>query len=375
VVYIVPTFKWTDATTTQSLDITRQGNGLRVWLERPWFSSGNGELLGVVIFRDDAHFTDIPKHLVPLVTQWGRDPLWDTVLPKKKTRVADFPARVADEIVSLREFEDHNPTNVRVIGHRVHWDEVRSLWYCDIELDPGQSYMPFVRLALVRYQPNALSQAKISKVVQADFSQVLPRRRASFQRNDAVVSFKLRGMVPSHGPMKCESQDITPGLFPVPSTETGRNKVELVLQTRDPAIDSDLAWSDQQILGSSLVTPKSGRLITPLDTSIFAEPAERVGETATVSSRLGTSIDLSTSLNIPGMVVDPGMGVNLDLFEPPIWQTEVTIPDTGGKPARIAVREYERYYTDHTTTEKLAGKNRIRRVVEERLVFTAFFDV
>ncbi len=38
--------------------------------------------------------------------------------------------------------------------------------------------MPFVRLALVRYQPNALAAAQLSTVVLADFAQLLPRRRA-----------------------------------------------------------------------------------------------------------------------------------------------------------------------------------------------------
>ena len=39
-----------------------------------------------------------------------------------------------------------------------------------------------------------------------------------------------------------------------PPAETGRNKVELVLQTRDPAIDSDLAWRDERVLASGLGT-------------------------------------------------------------------------------------------------------------------------
>ncbi len=379
VVYIVPTFKWSDTKAAQSLDVTRQGNGLRVWLERPWFSSGNGELLGVIILNDKGRFTDIPEHLVPLVTQWGRDPLWDTVVPKNATRVSDFPARVADEVVPLQEYADPNPTMVHVVGHRVHWDKERALWYCDIELDPGRSYMPFVRLALVRYQPNALDKAKISKVVLADFSQVLPRRRASFQRNNAVVTFKIHGMVPSSGPIKLSTESEYLGISFIPpfgqTGETGRNKVELVLQSRDPAIDSDLAWSDQQTLASSLVEPASGRQLSPLEAPIFATPAVRARDTATVANRLGASIDLSASVSLPGSIVDAGIAINPDLFDPPIWQTNVTIPDTGGKPARIAVREYERYYTDRTIPENRGGAIRRRRVVEERLVFTAFFDL
>ena len=79
--------------------VTRYGNGLRVWLDRPWFSSGDGELLGVVIFKDGGRFTDIPKEFQPLVTQWGVDPFWDSSLPKTLTRVSDFSARV---LITLR---------------------------------------------------------------------------------------------------------------------------------------------------------------------------------------------------------------------------------------------------------------------------------
>ena len=192
VVYTVPTFRWAETAGTGSLDTTRLGNGLRVWLERPWFSSGNGELLGVVILGENAAFTDIPASLVPLVTQWGLDPLWDTTLPKFRSRIEDFPARVTAEAVSLRESAS---TMVQVVGHRVQWNPDRRLWYCDIELDPGATYMPFIRLAFVRYQPNALDGAKISKVVLGEFAQVLPRRRSTFKRNRRAVDL----CSPRHG--------------------------------------------------------------------------------------------------------------------------------------------------------------------------------
>jgi len=39
------------------------------------------------------------------------------------------------------------------------------------------------------------------------------------------------------------------------------------------------------------------------------------------------------------------------------------------------VREYERYYTDSTVPEQRAGAVRQRRVVEERLVYSAVFDL
>ena len=63
------------------------------------------------------------------------------------------------------------------------------------------------------------------------------------------------------------------------------------------------------------------------------------------------------------------------IYDPALWQTTVTLPNTGGKPARVAVREFKRYYTDRTIPEVRAGATRQRRVVEERLVYTAFFNL
>ncbi len=375
VVYTVPTFRWSAKAGSNSLDTTRLGNGLRVWLERPWFSSGNGELLGVVILGENRPFTDIPSALVPLVTQWGLDPLWETVLPKHRTRISDFPARVASEAVALREFPT---TTVQVIGHRVNWDASRKLWYCDIELDPGRTYMPFVRLALVRYQPNALPAAKISKVVLADFAQVLPRRRGVFKRSATNLAFTLHGSVPDHGPMKfpvdSEYQDIS---FVPPfgsEGESGRNKVELVLQTRDPAVDSDLAWSDVRVLGSSLVpaSPAPGGGVTP------ATLPTPIPTATTVAAGVGSAVDLGPAHAVTHSPVGGALaaGVSIgSLLDPAVWKTTVTLPNVGGKPARVVVREFERYYTDRTVPEVRGGATRRRRVVEERLVYTAFFDL
>ncbi len=402
VVYVVPTFRWLDTPGSSSLDTTRLGNGVRVWLERPWFSSGNGELLGVVILGNDRPFTDITAPLVPLVTQWGLDPLWDTALPKHRTKATDFLRRVADEPVALRELP---ATTVHVVGHRVYWDDDRHLWYCDIELDPGASYMPFVRLALVRYQPNSLPEAKISKVALADFSQMLPRRRAVFQRNASVVSFRLHGTVPQHGPMMFGAdldsayQDISFPPLPGQQGETGRNKVELVLQTRDVAIDSDLAWSDLAIVGSMIVAPAGvglGTAPTTIDPRLTAPAPRRTAGAAgratassvdirairadtpvSVRDALGRRLDFSSSVDLGGVsgelsIADTVIGPVVD---PAIWETTVTLPNVGGKPARLVVREYERYYTDRTVPEQRAGATRRRRVVEERLVYTAFFNL
>ena len=229
--------------------------------------------------------------------------------------------------------------------------------------------MPFVRLAIVRYQPHALDAARISKVVLTDFAQILPRRRAVFTRNGAQVSVSLRGNVPAHGPMQfpldSEYQDISFIPLPGQATETGRNKVELVLQVRDATLDTDLAWRDAAILGSNLVQPSSMVQLSTHESE--AQPVPRAAARR-ARSPLGQLLHLGPAIDL-GVL---GIG---ELFDPTVWQTTVNVPNTGEAPARAVVREFERYYTDVPIPEVRAGATRRRRVVEERLVYTAFFDL
>jgi hypothetical protein len=75
------------------------------------------------------------------------------------------------------------------VPHEVLYSAERDLWYCDIDLDVGAAW-PFVRLALARWQPNAIVAAdppgtpgdtpiSLSPVVVADIVQVAPQRVAT----------------------------------------------------------------------------------------------------------------------------------------------------------------------------------------------------
>lgn len=49
VLYLVPTFRWSQQRSGSAVTRTRLGGGLRAYLRRPWYSSGDDELLGVVL--------------------------------------------------------------------------------------------------------------------------------------------------------------------------------------------------------------------------------------------------------------------------------------------------------------------------------------
>lgn len=400
VLYTLPTFRWQHGSGKDGSQIvTRIGNGLRVWLDRPWFSSGDGELLGVVLLSDGGKFAGMDDRLTPYVTQWGQDPFWDTAMPRSGIRAQDFPARVADEATSLLEMAGRT---VHVVGHRVHWHEERRLWYCDIELDPGRAYMPFVRLALVRYQPHALAGARISKVVMAEFAQVLPRRQVQLKTDADGTSLALYGIVPTHGPTRWSSDepqyaaDRVPG--PQGRSETGRNRVQLVLQVRDPAIDSDLGWSDDRVLASGVLQP----VVAPPPIHVVvqppapAEPPTPIPDPGPfqIEDRLGRVVNLERVVELGGRIPDlqieagavgsrVGGPIRVDVerflpllpIDPLVWQTPVHLPALGNRIARLVVREFERYYTGEIEVELIGKQAYRRRSVEQRLVFTAFLDL
>jgi hypothetical protein len=209
--YVLPSFGWSQGTDGSWTVSRRSGGGLRVYLDRPWFSSGEGELLAAVLRGNapppGAAFDgwEMPDSLKGFVTQWGKDPIWSAAaLPSQAMPLVEsFTNAVAvgteltlDELsntVSLTGAPLIPLTPFTAVGHKVGYDadHGRKLWYCDIEMNMGSAYFPFVRLALARYQPQSLPDAHLSRVVLADFIQLLPDRSASITF-DSIDTTSLR---------------------------------------------------------------------------------------------------------------------------------------------------------------------------------------
>ena len=172
--YLIPAWNWVTQASTSSPSSSRVGNVLRVYLGRPWFASGIGELLGVVVASPPLG-TVLPAGLQPFVSGFGSDPVFATG-PVGTAKVSDFPL-ATHKGTALRLEEQAGALGwVDVAGHEIAWDEERRLWFADISIGAGQSYFPFVKLALVRYQPASLAGIELSRVAQVDFIQLTPNR-------------------------------------------------------------------------------------------------------------------------------------------------------------------------------------------------------
>ena len=267
---VVPTYGWTGPTLVNSAEIqsTRSPSALRVWLDRPWFSSGIGELLGVVTWpqaegglsgnavkrRPDraaaateakhretkshhhetksehhasadvdatrrhvteihhgrtasehaaklrAHLSGLPPAPIPdpishYVSDWGLDPVFGSAqnLPSAHLNLESFTAAsVLGNTIPLEELPN---TMVNVAGHPVTYDPVSDRWYAEIVIDFGGAYSPMVRLALVRYQPNSILSAEISRVAVIDVHALEQGRTVTLYRQErGGVAITLTGI-------------------------------------------------------------------------------------------------------------------------------------------------------------------------------------
>ena len=194
--YVVPVLSWSGDGTDQPS--VRTGNMLRVYMQRPWWTSGDEEKLAVVVWRPGFLQVDPPDELKPLVSMFGFDPVFDSDVTAARPTRFSFPlgqpvdgTTVDNAQVGLTLAE--TGTVVDIAAHDVRYDPDRDLWYCDIAVNPGnseRSYMPFVRLALARYQPNSLPGVHLSRVV-------LGRLHAADARpfgvGDRVVAYDVDG--------------------------------------------------------------------------------------------------------------------------------------------------------------------------------------
>jgi len=197
--WILPAFGWSARNRTS----TRTGRALRIYLARPWFTSGIGEELAIVLQPANA---DVNAARDALVTQWGLDPITTGgTLPRSHYPLAPHftNAALAARGVRMAEMDaDVDIVRYRIGGHNAQgevsgYDPDRDMYFVDIEMNPGTAYRPFVRLALARYQPFSVDGLHLSPISLVDVVQLEPDRTASVALFGSVArqsaSFTLTG--------------------------------------------------------------------------------------------------------------------------------------------------------------------------------------
>ena len=197
--YIIPTFEWHKTQDKDTIRHQRLGGGLRIFLKRPWFSSGDDEMLGVVLpasLPTTPTLAAIPRGYTGYFTHWGIDPLHNSTQPDLVSPdPGDFRMNpIFDDNV---QYPDMGNTRANVMAYPVLFDEDRQQWFCDLAINPKNMYFPFVKLALARYQPHSVHKGEtdvsLSSIVMADMMQLMPDRTTviQFKKEDINSKFSV----------------------------------------------------------------------------------------------------------------------------------------------------------------------------------------
>jgi hypothetical protein len=202
VAYIIPTFEWRKGETTTTMRHRRLGGGLRIYLKRPWFSSGENEKLAVILPGFNTN-TDIKNTLMapvsglnPNVTHWGVDPI-KLSRPAGAYNPAKEQFRMSPHIDEGLSYPGNENYKVTAVAYPVEFEKERKLWYCDLAIDHGTMYYPFIKLALARYQQHSVRKNNtdvcLSEIVLPDFIQLVPERVCTidFKKDDLNTKFTM----------------------------------------------------------------------------------------------------------------------------------------------------------------------------------------
>lgn len=203
-VSVVPAFTWSRVVNPDGSRVSTRTGGVRAYLRRPWYSSGAGERLAVVL-GDPSTYPPDPE-LASYVTHWGRDPIWPQADALTAPAPDAFPGGTAatkDIQQALLAPQEAQGETVRAVGYDVAHDPSRDLLWCDIAIEPApDAYFPLVRLALARYQPDSVQGCELSPVVLADFVQIPPQRTVKVSPEPAPGTFQVsvQGFSPIKAP-------------------------------------------------------------------------------------------------------------------------------------------------------------------------------
>lgn len=352
VLYVVPTFRWD--TSPDGSTVVRKGRGLRIYLDRPWFTTGVGERLAVLVQPGSVAARQY-------VSEWASDPFWtatapkedlapkhfaDVTLPPDSNADATHPERIYKRVVGPYILAEDPSLTVSAVALMPEYHDDRQLWFVDVELDPGAgAYFPFVRLALARCQIDSIYGHELSTVVKAEIAQLTPDRTATVTIGktielavSGVVALNAFGVFTSGWKPPAPPPPVAPGTPSIPiNVGVGINiPVIPIIQVETP---DPKAGAGRRVTGQLQRRPFGGGELdwTPMAGEAALSPFHTIFGGADTLFR-GT---------IPGIE---------------IYNKETSAPFEH----RVLVREYESYVVDPDTASSAVAE-RIAYAAEIRL--------
>jgi hypothetical protein len=327
------------------------------------------------------------------VTQWGNDPIWSSpfvkgIAPKR----SDFPrARTAPDATGAwlppeapTAEADQRPGPFKVTGlqppspkgtsgfveiapHDVFYDAERRLWYCDIEVEAGNVYFPFLRLALARYQPISTPKAHLSNVVLADIIALTPDRwlNVTPAESGGTVRVAVFGARPDESSAHHEAERsvaisvinvLTGTVETREPVDTARSTVvEVWVEELDPRWGEDFGWrrSSSAVILQGVPRPEAGPPELVQLESVF-------GRSILAAERLDPAAPTSPAER--ARLTPAQVGNFISLWQT-LWDGDVTLPVGSGARQRLVIAEYEEYLVDDAHPYDKTPTRKGRRLV------------
>ncbi len=180
---MIPLF---ETTLTNAFETKKVFKGIRVYLKRPWFSSGYREKLAVI--------TEVADNTIPeekygsFVSLYGRDA---TSTGNRPTAPLYLNKINVEDNTYLLPGTGDPLLNVKIAVFPVYFDKTKGCWFADIDMDhpvDDSSYCPFVRLVLARFQKLAKATCELSLPLACDFMQIFPDRTISIAGREINIT-------------------------------------------------------------------------------------------------------------------------------------------------------------------------------------------
>lgn len=247
----------------------------RLYFGRGWFSSGEGERVGIVLWPPDylkLTSADIDRDIIQFggralrlhefedrdlgeggafITRWGGDPIRQDRSPQQGNfippeafddlkRLGQGPHRPGFEspvlmpipksasakkgegggAASTDAIYEHLP--VSLITYEPCFDLDREEWYVDIDLKPIRASEPFVRFGVVRYQKQSISEDLCVSEPVSVTMQLLPERQVEISESKKAGSTNRPVSITVKGLGSTDIKDLSMVLLP--GSETERNE-------------------------------------------------------------------------------------------------------------------------------------------------------
>ena len=204
---LIPAFSRTRA---DQQNVTHDGRVVRVYLERPWNITGDGESLAVLVERS--------PNAVASASRLGRDPIL--------TDTTDLASLSATAFTAAYETVTNHDGVHDLALHEVVYDEASGRWFADIVVNTN-AYRPFLQLVVARYQADSIPGKQLGPKVMLEPLRLGVSRSVTVTPNGDGYDVVVSGI--EHAGM--------------PAGEDAQNEVTVTLQQADPGIDdADLRW-------------------------------------------------------------------------------------------------------------------------------------